>query len=113
MLRRNRGDLEHLTRGILQRKSDRLQQVRLLLERGLESIFTKQKDHLTLLETRAELVNPDNILKRGFSMTLLDGKSIRKVQDVKSGDLLETRLYDGTIISKAEKSLKRDDKGED
>lgn len=112
MLERYWGDLDHLTRGTLQRKSDQLQQVRLLLERGTGSIFTRKKDHLTLLETRTALVNPDNIMKRGYSMTLLDGKAIRKVQQVKPGDLLETRLYDGTIISKAEKSIQPDDKGE-
>lgn len=112
MLERYWGDLDHLTRRTLQRKSDQLQQVRLLLERGTGSIFTRKKDHLTLLETRTALVNPDNIMKRGYSMTLLDGKAIRKVQQVKPGDLLETRLYDGTIISKAEKSIQPDDKGE-
>jgi len=112
MLERYWGDLGHLTRGTLQRKSDQLQQVRLLLEKGTDNIFTRKKDHLTLLETRTALVNPDNILKRGYSMTLLDGKAIRKVQQVKSGDLLETRLYDGIIISKAEKSIQPDDKGE-
>jgi exodeoxyribonuclease VII large subunit len=113
MLERYRVDLEHFTRGTLQRRSDRLQQFRLLLEKGTDSNLIRKKDHLTLLETRVELVNPDNILKRGFSMTLLEGKSIRKVQHVKPGDLLETRLYDGTIFSKADKLLKRDDKGED
>ena len=112
MLERYRGDLEHLSRGFLQRKSDQLQQVRVLLTKGTSTIVARKKDHLTLLETRVELVNPDNILKRGFSMTLMDGKSIRKVQQVKPGDLLETRLYDGSIISKAEKTATSDDKRE-
>jgi len=112
MLERFRGDLEHFTTGFLRRKSELLQQASGLLKKGTSSFLSRKKDHLILLETRIELVNPDNILKRGYSMTLLDGKIISKVQHVKPGDLLETRLHDGIIVSKAEKTSKTDDQRE-
>ena len=66
--------------------------------------MTRKKDQLTLLETRIELVNPENILKRGYSMTLLDGKALAGIKNVKPGDLLETRVYNGKILSKVEKT---------
>ena len=110
MLERFRGDLKHLSGGYIQRRSEQLQQTRLLMERGISGIMTRRRDHLTLLEIRTELVNPHNILKRGYSMTLLKGKAILKSEDVKPGDMLETRLYDGKIMSKAEITNGKDGK---
>ncbi len=43
-------------------------------------------------------------------MTLLKGKAILKSEDVKPGDMLETRLYDGKIMSKAEITNGKDGK---
>ncbi len=107
MLDRFRVDLEHLSKGFLHRRSEQLTQAGLLLERGISNILKRKQDHLVLLETRAELVNPLNILKRGYSMTLLDGKTISSSQDVNPGDILETRLFDGVILSKAENTHKK------
>jgi len=64
----------------------------------------RKKDYLSLLEKRIELVNPEHILKRGYSMTLMDGKPISRLKDVKPGNMLETRIYEGKIISKVEKT---------
>jgi exodeoxyribonuclease VII large subunit len=64
----------------------------------------RKKDYLSLLEKRTELVNPEHILKRGYSMTLLEGLPISNIKDVKPGNILETRIYKGKIISKVEKT---------
>ncbi len=106
MLERFQGDLDHLAGDFLRRKSELLQQAEGMLGRGISNLLSRKKDHLTLLETRTALVNPDNILRRGYSMTLLDGKIISKIHHVKRGDLLETRVHGGSIISKAEKTIK-------
>ena len=83
-----------------------------LMRRELDSQFTRTKDHLVLLEKRTELVNPKNILKRGYSMTLVDGKTISSARNIKQGSMLETRLHLGTIVSKVEQ-IRNDDKRED
>jgi exodeoxyribonuclease VII large subunit len=49
------------------------------------------------------LVDPQNILKRGYSLTMMNGKILKSIQLVKVGDLLETRLSDGIVESKVEK----------
>lgn len=45
---------------------------------------------------------PDSVVKRGYSITFnSQGKIIRSVKDVAVGELIETRLHDGTITSNA------------
>jgi len=49
------------------------------------------------------LVDPQNILKRGYSLTLLNGKIVKSIDQISEGDQLETRLSDGIIESIVEK----------
>jgi exodeoxyribonuclease VII large subunit len=111
-LERYSGDLVHLTRGMLNNHSDRLLQKDQFMRRELNALFTRGKDRLVLLEKRTELVNPKNILKRGYSMTLVDGIAITSARNIVRGSLLETRLHQGTLVSKVEQ-IKDDDKRED
>ena len=111
-LERYQGDLGYLSRGMLQKESEQLRQCELRLRRELSMQLEKSRDYLALLEKRQELMDPRNILKRGYSMTLLKGRALSSVKGIKSGDLLETRLYKGSIISKVEQSSHKDDKRE-
>jgi exodeoxyribonuclease VII large subunit len=45
------------------------------------------------------ILNPENVLKRGYSITLQDGKSIKSIENVHIGSSITTILSDGTIIS--------------
>ncbi len=49
---------------------------------------------------KLELLNPLNILGRGYSITYLDDKALKNVCDVKKEDVLSIRLSDGLIKSK-------------
>lgn len=62
--------------------------------------ITSARHRLALLEQRAAAVDPALMLKRGYSITLLNGRSLRNPADVKDGDLLETRVEKGTLKSK-------------
>lgn len=112
-LERYQGDIMHLSRALLQKQSEQLRQCRERLRRELSMQMEKKGDYLALLEKRTELVDPRNILLRGYSMTLLEGKALRSIRNIKHGSLLETRLHDGSIISKVEPSSKTNDKRED
>jgi exodeoxyribonuclease VII large subunit len=111
-LDRYRGDLLHLTRGMLQKHSEQLSRQDQLMRRELDMQLARRKDYLALLEKRTELVNPKNILKRGYSMTLVNGKTISSARSVLPGSKLETRLLQGTIVSIVE-HIRTDDKRED
>jgi len=63
----------------------------------------KEADRLQMNNNSVRLLNPENVLKRGFTLTLKDGKIIKSVKQVKSGDELETRFADGNVKSKVNK----------
>ncbi|MBR1682750.1 MAG: exodeoxyribonuclease VII large subunit [Bacteroidaceae bacterium] len=53
---------------------------------------------LQTLDTRLAALDPVLLLRRGYSLTYTsDGRLLRSVADVRSGDTLTTRLADGTL----------------
>lgn len=62
----------------------------------------KQNDKLLWLEKNKKLVDPQNILKRGYSITTIQGRSVRNAEDLKKGDQIETQLFNGKITSTVE-----------
>ena len=106
-------DLVHLSRGLVRLQSEKLLQTRQRLEKELAGLLERKHEQLAQLQKRTELVDPVNILKRGYSITLQEGRSIASVRDVEPGSLLETRLYQGTIISKVKHTSEKDDQRED
>lgn len=81
-----------------QREAHRLDitaRLRLMLQRR----FEKEQARLQLLSHRIESVSPDLLLKRGYSLTLKNGKALRSVKEVKAGDTIVTHLLDGDIKS--------------
>ena len=60
----------------------------------------QQEDHrLKLLEMSIEANNPERLLLRGYTLTLLNGRIIKSIKEVKSGDVVETRMQNGTLHS--------------
>jgi len=78
---------------------------KLIKIRSLESIRTEKKN-INLIQEKLRLIDPQNILKRGYSLTLMNGKILKSAQLVKEGDRLETQLRDGKIESTVEKIIK-------
>jgi len=73
------------------------------LQDGLKNriIVRLSKEELALngLENSVRLLDPRNVLKRGFSITLVNGKALTEENEVKSGEEITTLLYNGTIKS--------------
>ncbi len=59
-----------------------------------------EKLRIDLLLYKININNPLNLLKKGYSITKIEGKTIRSVNDVKDRTLIETTLPDGKIFSK-------------
>lgn len=58
-----------------------------------------QRHRLLLLAQRADALDPALLLRRGYSITTIGGRALRNAADVKAGDVIETRLEEGTIKS--------------
>lgn len=57
---------------------------------------------LSFIEGKIKLLHPDNILKRGFSITVMDGRTVTDGTVLKKGDHLRTRFYNGEVESTVE-----------
>lgn len=73
------------------------------LRRNVLSYLNRSSKEIENIEKNIELMNPVNVLKRGYSITFMNGKVLKSVDDVKEGDLLETILSDGDITSVTKK----------
>ena len=55
---------------------------------------------LVAAEAKMKLLDPNNPLKRGYTLTFdADGAIVRSVSAVRQGDVLTTRFADGEIVS--------------
>ena len=65
----------------------------------LERRLTAERYRLQLIEEKTKALDPALLLRRGYSMTMKDGKIVRDAKLLKAGDEIETRLEKGTIKS--------------
>ncbi|MBO5095319.1 MAG: exodeoxyribonuclease VII large subunit [Bacilli bacterium] len=76
------------------------QRLDLLNEKLNNTIYTKLENNKNKLENmidKLNLVNPLNILKRGFTLTYKNGKIAKQVSQINKNDELTIKLYDGNI----------------
>ena len=68
----------------------------------LERKMLNASHRLQMLEQRMKAQDPDLLLKRGYSITLKDGRSVRDASKLQRGDVLETRFAKGQVKSVVE-----------
>ena len=65
-----------------------------------ETIYEKAKEKLENNIIKLELVNPLNVLKRGYSLTYCEGKIITDIKNIKKENRITIRLEKGEIEAK-------------
>lgn len=73
-----------------------------LLQQAGTGVVQSQKQRLDHYENSVRLLDPLNVLKRGYSITYSGGKLIRSIHQVHANDPVETQLSDGTFRSKVQ-----------
>lgn len=98
--------LDNLSGALARVSATRLQPLQARLDRyadALRNITANATKHaatkLTGYEALIEALSPKATLRRGFSVTRIDGKAVTSAADVPSGARIETELADGSIIS--------------
>lgn len=73
---------------------------------GLRQHVRRDRGQLSALTAGLDHLNPLGILSRGYSITkkLPEGLILKDILDAKPGDLLSTRLHQGEILSRVEKT---------
>ena len=69
------------------------------LQRTGERQILIRKHRVELLEQRLAACNPERIYRMGYSLLTKDGKIVRSVSELQSGDTVVTHLADGSVQS--------------
>lgn len=77
-----------------------------IIRKDAAALLKNQNQDLISIEKNLYNMSPQNVLKRGYSISRHNGAAVRTYRDVKAGDRLETILYDGNLISIIESSQK-------
>ena len=95
----SKGSVKYAAERLLASESNALKEYArtlLMLPDHLISISRKEVEHA---EAKVHLLDPVNILKRGYSITFFEGRPVKDINTVKKPDIISTRLSNGTITS--------------
>lgn len=67
-----------------------------------------ERHRIEMLSQRAEASDPARLLKRGYSITLHNGHTVRSAAELKDGDMIETRFGKGKIKSAVIRKQQKD-----
>lgn len=72
------------------------------LVRGSVSFLKHKHEECSHVEEKLTLLSPDNVLKRGYSITMLNGKAVTTAGSLSPGDRIVTKVYSGEVTSVVE-----------
>ena len=77
----------------------RLSSLATSLKPAAEYLLTTHRNYLERLALRAKSLDPQLLLRRGYSITTIGGKAVRDASLLKSGDEIVTQLEKGSVHS--------------
>lgn len=85
--------------------NERSKQVQLKreLERYAQLLLKEQNAAVVQAEKMADVLSPIHVLKRGYSIARINGKTLMKASQAMPGDEVQTTLAEGTIVSRVER----------
>ena len=105
---RNREEarLDDYWHALLQRTGLHLQQQRMDIELlsgkiapAIERKLMAEQHRLQLIAQRVDAVNPERMLRLGYSLTYKNGHIVRNANELEAGDEITTRLETGSVTS--------------
>ena len=92
--------------GVIQHLKDMKEEIseyKLELNDSIQELIDELKKNLSNRQSQLEMINPKQIFKRGYSISLNEkGQTITSINDLKEGEKVMTVVGDGTIISTVE-----------
>jgi exodeoxyribonuclease VII large subunit len=78
------------------------------IERSAAARVQVQRIELAGMERSVQSLDPANVLKRGFTITLHKGRAIKSYSDVAAGDTVTTITADGQVVSRITETKESD-----
>ncbi len=85
------------------KKKKELDQTIQTIKLSSNRLIDKQIHFLQQADTKMELLHPDNVMKRGYSITYWNGKAIKNGSEVPDNAEIITHLHQGKLISTIKK----------
>lgn len=86
-----------------ERQTKRIDALAHRLDSAATQRLERERHRLQLVAQRALAQDPIHILRRGYSITLHNGHALRSGNELADGDIIETRLEQGTLKSEIRK----------
>lgn len=93
---------------VLLKEKAALAQVKNVVNSNAKQMLFREFEKIRYSRNAVRLLNPENVLKRGYTLTLKDGVIIKSVDKIDVKDEIETRFSDGKIKSKITKKDRND-----
>lgn len=93
-------EVVHQSMRLLQKETAGIQQVTATMGHALKQHLLQQSHLIEKREQFVQMVSPQNVLRRGYTLTLKDGKIVTSMQDLGVDDTIETRFRDGISVSR-------------
>ena len=101
-----KNDYRIVTKEIITAERNTLSLISKPIKGSLLHFFERKESDLEQLEKTVNILNPSNVLQRGYSLTLLNGKILSAKNKPKKGDLIESKTNSLTLFSRVEKTSK-------
>ncbi len=91
--------LNNSSQNLILEKKQELNQYKLKLAQELRFLFKEEKNKLSLMDKTKELLDPKNILQKGYSITTINGKAVKDAEALNDGDIITTQFSNGKVDS--------------
>ena len=88
------------------KQENKLETLNQRIASAVQRLIDRRRHTLDILEQRTKSLDPTLLLQRGYSITLVNGHALRSPSAVKPGDVIVTRLADGTVKSTVNETKK-------
>ena len=88
------------------KQENKLETLNQRITSAVQRLIDRRRHTLDILEQRTKSLDPTLLLQRGYSITLVNGHALRSPSAVKPGDIIVTRLADGTVKSTVNETKK-------
>jgi exodeoxyribonuclease VII large subunit len=84
---------------IFKHNQDKIEEIVLQLPVKINHSIEKENQRILEMENMIRLMDPKNVLRRGYSITTINGQTIKKNNQAKIGDTIQTVTFDFEISS--------------
>lgn len=91
--------VESIATDSISRQAERLARIPQVLRNAADNRLIFERDRIEARKKLVDVLSPDATLKRGYSITRIDGKAVRSASELKPGSKIVTTFADGEVSS--------------